>query len=820
MTQYSFYLCSALHIRVPVWFKRSLTTLQITQFVIGATFAFLHLFVKYQSPISTPYSYHLGEAATSVISTVSSRASTALSTSSALASADVGAQIKKILLRAAGREGLAENVLNDAGRPFGMDAVRAAQDNARREEIRYREELDWVHCLDTSGQAFAVYLNVLYLAPLTWLFIRFFIKSYLNRLERRRSSTASQKANAAYLSVRDASRGASRRLSQAFEDTQGGADTDDEFAIVDDEEFKKEIQHAADNTKRAASDAAEKTSQTAKSTAKSAKQTAKNVKKEVENSHVTQRASEKVNSSAKNIQQTASNVKREVQESSVSESVSQTVENFSSTVTDTANNVIEQVKDATSGNAEGRSAALDELKQIADSLKVQAEHASQAAKDKAEEAWQAVRNAISNVSNSEDAQQVKERATEAAQDVTTKAKDTAENAGGKAKETAADVKRAIGTDGSSDKPDSSEQKDTSTSESQSSSKNADNDVTEQEQGTEKSSYADVAKQEPGNEGQEPAENKQEPSAKEQVRKEDSADKTNTEVSTGDEKEAGASSNKSETKDVASEGTTPSKKSKKKGRNVKNSGIKDGQRQVSKQEEQPRVEEAETKKEAAGEFLNKDSGDAIEENPDGRQEFFHQEREEALQKLESINSGDQPAVLEDNEAKKEVPHQKEEEQAEEETKNTDPDEAKAAFDKTHDEALEKLKSITSEDKSSDPLHDADEHEEQKESWIQVEPGSEVKEGTSFADAVKSGEDNSKSAEDKPQEEDELWFERLNKDRDSPRSSKQSVQSSKSTKSKSSKKDDEAKEEQDKIIDESEPVRDEVKDQKEDEADAGA
>lgn len=36
-----------------------------------------------------------------------------------------------------------------------------------------------VTCIGTSGEAFAVLLNVAYLLPLTWLFARFFVKSYL-----------------------------------------------------------------------------------------------------------------------------------------------------------------------------------------------------------------------------------------------------------------------------------------------------------------------------------------------------------------------------------------------------------------------------------------------------------------------------------------------------------------------------------------------------------------------------------------------------------------------------------------------------------------
>ncbi|KAF8534927.1 GNS1/SUR4 family-domain-containing protein [Trichophaea hybrida] len=43
---YTYYTLSALHIRVPGMLKQSLTTLQITQFIIGGSFAALHLFVN------------------------------------------------------------------------------------------------------------------------------------------------------------------------------------------------------------------------------------------------------------------------------------------------------------------------------------------------------------------------------------------------------------------------------------------------------------------------------------------------------------------------------------------------------------------------------------------------------------------------------------------------------------------------------------------------------------------------------------------------------------------------------------------------------
>lgn len=84
--QYTYYSLSALKIRVPKALKQSLTTMQITQFLIGGSLAFSYLFVKL-----------------------------------------------------------------DNGVP----------------------------CLSNTGESWAVACNVAYLAPLTYLFVQFFIKSYI-----------------------------------------------------------------------------------------------------------------------------------------------------------------------------------------------------------------------------------------------------------------------------------------------------------------------------------------------------------------------------------------------------------------------------------------------------------------------------------------------------------------------------------------------------------------------------------------------------------------------------------------------------------------
>ena len=221
---YTFYLCSALNIQVPKTVKQVLTTTQIAQFVIGASYAFAHLFVAYQIPVTVPYMYHLGDAISTVSSAFPSDMSSASSAALTTASAGVGSFLKKAVLRAAGREGLAENVRNERGQTFGVDVANAAKDFMRREETRFRDELQWEHCLDTSGQVFAILLNCMYLAPLTWLFVRFFIEAYTKRMERRRSSTASEKAIAARHSLTDASKGFERQVREMVADMHNHED--------------------------------------------------------------------------------------------------------------------------------------------------------------------------------------------------------------------------------------------------------------------------------------------------------------------------------------------------------------------------------------------------------------------------------------------------------------------------------------------------------------------------------------------------------------------------------------------------------------------
>lgn len=103
---YFYYTLSALKVPIPTVLKRALTTAQITQFVFGGSFAFLHLFVYYFNPNTGNFSA----------------------------------------------------------------------------------------CVNDAGQSFAILFNVTYLAPLTYLFVMFFINSYLKsgRAKRRNDGVSTK----------------------------------------------------------------------------------------------------------------------------------------------------------------------------------------------------------------------------------------------------------------------------------------------------------------------------------------------------------------------------------------------------------------------------------------------------------------------------------------------------------------------------------------------------------------------------------------------------------------------------------------------------
>lgn len=177
--------------------------MQITQFLVGASFAALHLFVSYTVPVSVAHKVAEQVASSvqpsSIASTVSSAVSSVTESASAVLPTATGpalAFLWKLVYRAAGDEGLAENIpvpgtsVIPAHQSHVPTAVAAHENPVQRilhhntqtvDRIVYRTEYQHVPCIDTSGQAFAIYLNLIYLAPLTGLFMRFFVKSYFRR---------------------------------------------------------------------------------------------------------------------------------------------------------------------------------------------------------------------------------------------------------------------------------------------------------------------------------------------------------------------------------------------------------------------------------------------------------------------------------------------------------------------------------------------------------------------------------------------------------------------------------------------------------------
>lgn len=195
---YTYYTFTALRIRVPGVIKRSLTTMQITQFVLGTNMAAAYLFVEYTIP------YPVGSTALRHLSKVAPAVATAT------AEAGVVPWLKKLALRAAGAEGIAENVGSTGAAPISSSG--------------YTQEM--VTCMDTTGQAFAIWLNVSYLLPLTYLFARFFVRSYLKRKDP--STKQATHMEIAEKAGMDALKGLSREIQRAAIEGENSEATDEE----------------------------------------------------------------------------------------------------------------------------------------------------------------------------------------------------------------------------------------------------------------------------------------------------------------------------------------------------------------------------------------------------------------------------------------------------------------------------------------------------------------------------------------------------------------------------------------------------------------
>ncbi|TKX22959.1 putative GNS1/SUR4 family protein [Elsinoe australis] len=241
---YIYFTLATLGIKVPMGIKQTLTTMQIAQFLFGATFAAFHLFIQYDIPVTTAYKIlspvsSVASAASSVVSSLVHEAPSSVSSAvaSATASPALGAVLKRLLLRAAGGEGPAENVrdsydhlipgvssAHSSASSAASSAAAAVTSSAQqyKEETRYKSSIATVDCIDTTGQSFAIWLNIFYLAPLTFLFLRFFVKAYitgtLNKGKPNRRTSFTEAASRAAADVRretdNAGKEVERRLSE------------------------------------------------------------------------------------------------------------------------------------------------------------------------------------------------------------------------------------------------------------------------------------------------------------------------------------------------------------------------------------------------------------------------------------------------------------------------------------------------------------------------------------------------------------------------------------------------------------------------------
>ncbi|KAG8528864.1 uncharacterized protein KY384_006553 [Bacidia gigantensis] len=267
---YTYYTLAALGIRVPFVLKRGLTAAQIFQIVFGASYAFAHLFVAYDVPSWASYSV-LNNLSTA-IPNVASTASNFLS--SATAAADFGSLLKKAALRAAGEEGLAANVRNYKGETFGIDAIHAAESQKALEEIVYKQHITRAHCLDTSGESFAILFNICYLAPLAGLFISFFAQYF------QQSASAKDKTGLTLedtkFSASKATTDVKKQIAEAMSDPQGGA-------TEPPEDIKKQLENAKDKTQQKAKKAGDQAKEGANKVSAKAKDAVENVRDKAPN---------------------------------------------------------------------------------------------------------------------------------------------------------------------------------------------------------------------------------------------------------------------------------------------------------------------------------------------------------------------------------------------------------------------------------------------------------------------------------------------------------------------------------------------------------
>jgi hypothetical protein len=137
--------------------------MQISQFVIGIVFASMHFLVKYSVPVSTPHTW------TETVSSAVSAASSAVAGSVTEAidhPQQVGTFLKQLILRGIGEPALAKKLGQQINSTIASPST-ANFTQTFNQVTEWRTQYEYVPCIDTEGEAFAIWLNIVYLAPLT-----------------------------------------------------------------------------------------------------------------------------------------------------------------------------------------------------------------------------------------------------------------------------------------------------------------------------------------------------------------------------------------------------------------------------------------------------------------------------------------------------------------------------------------------------------------------------------------------------------------------------------------------------------------------------
>ncbi|KAK9423696.1 hypothetical protein SUNI508_13945 [Seiridium unicorne] len=149
---YTYYAVTAFKIHVSTNTKRTLTIIQIIQCLICVCYAVLHPFVHYTIPVPV---------AASLYASVVSSAATAATESNVPGS----------LL-----DSLQETCFGAANSSDILFSQETSTDS-----VAYEMLFEPSPCVTTTGQIFAVWLNVLYLAPMTYLFANFYYTNHIRR---------------------------------------------------------------------------------------------------------------------------------------------------------------------------------------------------------------------------------------------------------------------------------------------------------------------------------------------------------------------------------------------------------------------------------------------------------------------------------------------------------------------------------------------------------------------------------------------------------------------------------------------------------------